>query len=139
MPDPAAYLRRAFPTVRVLVRNIGELWGLTEWDEDGHPTVYVSPLLNEIELRCTLAHELQHIEHGPPHGDYCDDEERHVDVQAAKWLLPDVVPVAQAVALHDVGTAARVLRVLPHVLLDRIGNLGPSERRHFARLMPELV
>lgn len=94
--------------------------------------------LSQVERRCTLAHELEHVRAG--HRD-CQPEvvERQVRARAARFLLPDVHVVADALAwAHDVEEAADVLWVTPRVLAHRLEALHPAERAIIAARLSQL-
>jgi hypothetical protein len=138
LPSPEHRLRTRWPHVRVLFRRLGGAWGRTVWDEHRHPTVYLSPGLDAIPLRCTLAHEMMHVEFGPPDVDDCPDNEHRVQIETAKWLLPDIVEVADLLAAHDLYETADRLFVTPMVLLMRLAYLEPWERAGLIELIPAL-
>jgi Zn-dependent peptidase ImmA (M78 family) len=93
--------------------------------------IWLSSALSQVERRCTLAHELAHIDAGHTS---CqpEDVERRVRNRAARYLLPDPHVIAEALvwARGDVHEAAEVLWVTPRVLRDRLDarHLHPAER-----------
>lgn len=86
------------------------VWGLTEFDE--HRVVIADGLTN-TESRCTLAHELVHVERGPAPVWWVAQEEERVSRIAARRLLPDIEAVADAIvwARWDLEQAADELDV----------------------------
>lgn len=87
--------------------------------------------LTQVERRCVLAHELEHVRRG--HGE-CQPEpvEAAVQAAAARYLLPSPHVIADALvwAAGDVDEAADVLWVTPRVLRHRLDarHLHPAER-----------
>lgn len=92
--------------------------------------------LSQVERRCVLAHELEHVKR--EHRD-CQPEpvEQCVRAAAARYLLPDPHVVAEALvwAAGDVDEAADVLWVTPRVLRHRLDarHLHPAERAVIVR------
>lgn len=87
--------------------------------------------MTQVERRCTLAHELAHLDAGHT---TCqpDAVERRIRNQAARYLLPDPHVIAEALvwARGDVEAAADELWVTERVLRDRLDvrHLHPAER-----------
>lgn len=86
--------------------------------------------LSQVERRCVLAHELAHLERGQT---TCQPDvvERAVDNHAARFLLPDIHDVAEALVwagcrLHE---AAEDLWVTEETLRARLDprHLHPAE------------
>lgn len=126
-PHPWRDLRRL---AHVAV-HFGELrpgvWGST----DGDHRIWLDRRLGQVERRCTLAHELEHLRRGH---DGCQDEttERAVHAAAARYLLPDPRVIADALvwARGDVTAAADELWVDEPTLRARLDprHLCPVER-----------
>lgn len=98
-------------------------------------TIWISRRLTQAGRRCTLAHELVHIERGTTAVD--EREERTVDQIAAARLIP--LP-----ALMDVARwtgckveAAEELWVDRTMLTARLNTLTPAERAAVEAVMPE--
>ncbi|HEU5008810.1 MAG TPA: ImmA/IrrE family metallo-endopeptidase, partial [Jatrophihabitantaceae bacterium] len=91
--------------------------------------------LGPVQQRCTLAHELHHLEFGRPCGSFCDDNEREVVEATARWLLPDLAPVGAALRTQDVEAAARDLGVTRQVLADRLCTLTEHEEIELAAML----
>ena len=89
--------------------------------------IWMSSKLLQVERRCTLTHELVHMDLG--HAD-CQDEavEARVRRVTARRLLSahQLVPVAQWT--QSVEEAADELWVTPEVLRDFMASLSPVER-----------
>lgn len=81
------------------------------------------------ERRCTVAHEVLHIERGPqPHGLRAKDEER-VRRETAQRMIPDIRPVGDAIAWAlSEEEAAHELGVDVYVLRYRLKHMSPMER-----------
>lgn len=92
--------------------------------------IYMRPDLSQVERRCALAHELAHIQRGEG---TCqsEDVERQVDNHAARYLLPDIHAVADALvwAGGHIGEAADALWVTRWLLTARLHrrHLHPAE------------
>lgn len=119
-------------------RRLRELAHVTlAWHEGGpmglttHSTATVSLRrgLTWEERRCTLQHELIHIEDGPvPVGLREKDEER-VRRATALRMIPDIRPVGDAIAwAHSEHEAAEELGVDVDVLEYRLRHMSPMER-----------
>lgn len=93
---------------------------------DGRSTIVLHPDMLQVERRCTLAHELVHVDMGHTSG--CNTaEERAVQAETARRLIP-LHRLADTLAWalsHD--EAADELWVTPEVLTDRIEHLTPEE------------
>lgn len=96
---------------------------------DGH-AIWMPTDLLQVERRCVLAHELEHIARGH---ETCQDArtEREVRHHAARFLLPDPVMIGDALAwaAGDIEEAADALWVTPDTLAARLdyGLLSCSE------------
>lgn len=107
------------------------------WHDDGpmgsttHSTTTVSLRrgLTWAERRCTLQHELLHIETGPlPRGLRAKDEER-VRRETALRMIPDIRPVGDAIAWSlSEDEAADELGVDVPVLRYRLKHMSPQEQ-----------
>ncbi|GII98354.1 hypothetical protein CLV28_0679 [Sediminihabitans luteus] len=98
---------------------------------NGHDKIWLEPDQYEVEQRCTLAHELVHMERGDKHA--CDPAvEKAVVEETARRLIsmPDLIVAWQwASSLHDV---ADELHVTEDVLMDRLGVLTEREQARLA-------
>lgn len=97
--------------------------------------------MHQVERRCVLAHELEHIRRGhsttqPP------SVEAAVEHHAARWLLPDIRVVADALvwAAGEEHEAADVLWVTPKALRARLDpkHLHPAEKAVIADRFAQL-
>lgn len=94
---------------------------------DGH-RIWIATGLTIRERRCTLAHELAHIDLGLIVDVTWAAEQRVRDVTARR-LLPDIDAVASALAGGvDMATASEELWVTEDVLTDRLTTLADAER-----------
>lgn len=94
---------------------------------DGH-RIWIATGLTIRERRCTLAHELVHIDLDLVSDVTWASEQRVRDVTARR-LLPDIDAVASALAGGvDMATASDELWVTEDVLTDRLTTLADAER-----------
>ena len=100
---------------------------------DGH-RIWIATGLTVRERRCTLAHELVHIDLGLVSDVTWASEQRVRDVTARR-LLPDIDAVASALAGGvDMATASDELWVTEDVLTDRLTTLADAERAMLNRI-----
>lgn len=93
---------------------------------DGCGRIWLDPRQTQVQLRCTLAHELFHVIHGHV-GRQSASVEHMVRRATARWLVPwpDLVAaVGDQLHLHDL---AEALDVTPEVLADRITHATDTE------------
>lgn len=93
-------------------------------------TVALDSRLRQVERRCTICHELVHIERGPlPDDDrLAAREESAVEREVARRLI-ELQPLGEALAWsRHISEAADVLWVTEDVLRARLDCLQPSER-----------
>lgn len=119
-------------------RRLRELAHVTlAWHDDGpmgtatHSTATISLRrgMTWEQRRCTVEHELQHIERGPmPAGLVAKDEER-VRRDTALAMIPDIRRVGDALAWAlSAEEAAHELGVDAPVLAYRLRHMSPMER-----------
>lgn len=134
-PHPWRELRRLTHIVLQHVDLPGTMWGAT----NGH-TIFLDRRLLQVERRCTLAHELEHIRRGHS-GCQTSAVERAVEAAAARWLLPNPRDVADALvwAQMDLHLAADHLWVDVETLTARLDpmHLHPAERAIIAAHVAE--
>jgi len=102
--------------------------------EDG--TISIRRGMTQAERRCTVLHELLHVERGTSlEGVLHAREERIVRKLTAREMLPDIDAVGDAMAwAHlDIEAAADELWVDVGVLRDRLRHLHPAERHRLTR------
>lgn len=86
--SPFRYLRRHWP--QVAVHEVELPPGLLGCVDQGRGVIWLDSRLDQAEKRCTLTHEIGHLERG---GGLCDPtfeaaEERAIDAWAARLLIP---------------------------------------------------
>ncbi len=120
-PDPWSVLRSRPDLTLVWAGELPTHWrGCT----DGHSTIWIRTGLSQTERRCALAHELVHIRHRHDgHQPAC--VERQVRAETARWLIPDLHILRDALLMPD---PAAELWVTPAVLHDRLAGLTDDER-----------
>lgn len=95
--------------------------------------------LTWAERRCTVQHELLHIERGPqPYGLVGKDEEA-VRRETARLMLPDIKAIGEAMVWATSSEeAADELGVDVYVLRKRLRWLHPSELHYLRRRLAEV-
>lgn len=84
----------------------------------------------QAERRCTIAHELVHLERGPVASCHVDAEERAVEREAARRLI-EIRELGEALAWStDMATVAEELWVDEPMLQARLDSLHPAERAY---------
>lgn len=90
------------------------------------------------ERRCTLLHELLHLDNGPQPRGLKAKEEESVRRRTARIMLPDIRVVGEALAwAHTPMEAADELGVDFYVLRNRLRHLHPSERHYLERRLAD--
>ena len=142
----------AAPTVPVMRNPWRRLRALAHvelrWHDEPDPMgltdfatyISLSRTLTWAERRSTILHEVLHVERGPAPS-WCEaKEERLVDKEAARWLLPDVRVIGDALAWsHSYAEAADELGVDEALLRVRLRYLHPSERAFLTRRLDDLA
>ena len=100
--------------------------------------------LDRVGSRCTVAHELAHVDHddchlataGPDGPRQARRQESRADQAAARRLIP-LPALAAALATHpdDAAAAAEELDVTVNVLFCRVQNLHPAEEGQLRALL----
>lgn len=119
-------------------RRLRELAHVTLQWHDGGPmgltthstaTISIRRGLTWAERRCTVQHELLHLEGGPvPHG-LRDKEEEWVRRETAARMIPEIRPVGDAIAWAlSADEAADELGVDVAVLRYRLRHMSPMEQ-----------
>lgn len=124
-------------------RILRELAHVTlQWHEGGKmgrvnhasQTVSLRRGMSWEERRCSLLHELLHLENGPQPLGLKDKEEESVRRATARIMLPDIRAVGEALAwAHTPMEAAEELGVDLYVLRKRLRHLHPSELAYLER------
>lgn len=125
--SPWRYLRERYPDVRVHELELpGDLLGCVDL---GRRIIWLDARLTQAERRCTLAHELGHLERGLP----CDPaaqaaEEKAIDEWAARRLL-DIHSLTRAFQWSaHLDEIADELWVDLHMLRARLRSLTDDEQ-----------
>lgn len=118
---------RSRPHITVIWTDLGDRLGAT----DGHSTVWLDDQQLQVERRCTLAHELAHIDLGHTSG--CSDRD---EIQASRLAARRLIRLDQlADALvwsQHLDVVAEALWVDVPTLRARLDHLHPAER-HYLR------
>ncbi|WP_375491966.1 ImmA/IrrE family metallo-endopeptidase [uncultured Jatrophihabitans sp.] len=116
--NPWSWWRDTFASSVVLDEtvNLGRTWGLTLWTA-GQRRVFLHPHLTAAQRRLTIAHEMHHLAIGGVCRARCPEQERHVNAETVRWLLPDVdelqdQPVADLAARYKLPEFAVEQRLL---------------------------
>lgn len=122
--------------------HVGLAWQDVD-DEMGHvdwlpPCVTITVGMTQAERRCTLTHELVHLERGPcPPGDE-EREEKIVEREAARLLI-DIRKLGESLAWASCPEeAADELWVDVPTLRARLAGLHPSERHYLRERLSHL-
>lgn len=123
---------RALRTRSELILTWLPLPGTRRGVTDGHSHIVMSPDLTQAERRCTITHELIHVERG--HTSRCDPrEEQAVIVEAARRLIT-LDDLADALLwTRNIPTLADELWVDQATVRARLEHLHPSERHYLTR------
>jgi hypothetical protein len=136
--DPWADLRDNWPHLQVVVEPMsGRLLG-----ELRYPVIVLRAGTTAAQRRCTLTHELVHLERGVRDcGPWTDREERHVHAEVARRL---VTPGQLVHAIRDVGgiqggpadifRLAQALDVDRETMRVRLSMVTPAERARIRAL-----
>ena len=135
--DPWLDIATNWPQVRVVVEVMsGDLLGEVR---DGGALVALRADTSAAQLRCTLTHEIVHLERGLADcGPWLNREERQVHAEAARRLVP---VAALADAIRSLGTAddqaalANLLDVDSETLRVRWQHLTSNERVQLRRAL----
>ena len=115
----------------------GTQLGETHWPS---MTITVDPRIPAAAQRCTLAHEIVHVERGqvPAEPVLAAREELAVERETARRLI-GIRPLGEAMAESDhLGHVAELLDVDPDTLACRLRWLHPSERHYLRRRLAQL-
>lgn len=115
---------RELTHIDVTWKNMDNILGLT----DGTSLIVMNPHQSQRQRRCTLAHELAHIELGHING-ATDAEEAQAREHAARRLIP-IDRLMDALRWADnLSEVAHELWVDEQTLMDRIDTLTADERQ----------
>jgi hypothetical protein len=128
-------------------RRLRDLAHITLLWHDGGPagetdfeanTISLRRGMTHDERRSTVLHECLHVERGAPLTTMEGREERRVERESARLLLPDIRAVGEALAWgRDVAEAAWELNVDSGTLRIRLENLHPAERAYLKRRLED--
>lgn len=125
-PHPWRRLAEDWPDVQVRHVDLGARWELTRWEQP-HPVIYLHEKLTQVQRRAAVTHATEHLILGPPPTYLRGAVERRVVAATARYLLPDMGQIADALATYDARRAAHELWVPWSVLVDRLNGLTDSE------------
>jgi hypothetical protein len=125
--DPWRDLQDNWPQVRVVLAPLpGRLLG-----ELRYPVITLRADSSAAQRRCTLTHELIHLERGVSEcGPWAEREERLIEAEVARRLVPlvDLVAALRCVGGEDQRALAATLDVDMQTLRARLGELSDAER-----------
>jgi len=104
---------------------------------DGASVIVLHPDQSQAQRRCTLAHELAHIELGHVHG-ASPAEESAARLLAARWLIEMPALLAALAWAEDLREVADELWVDEDTLMARLDGLTSSERDEITALYVEI-
>lgn len=133
--DPWLDAQQNWPDVQIVIeRMTGDLLG--EVRDDGR-LIALRAGTSAAQRRCTLTHELVHLERGITDcGRWADREELQVHTTVALRLI---TPAELVAALRDLGGSddrpalAQLLEVDSETLQLRLSRIGPAERQDLRR------
>ena len=134
MYHPWRALRDLGEKVRLIWAPLPEdTLGLT----DGHSRIWMSPDQSQAQRRCTIAHEVAHIELGHVHG--CNPtDEAAADRLAARRLVPMDALLDALRWTEELEELADVLHVDMPMLMARLDGLTDLEKQQIKRLYDEV-
>lgn len=119
---------REQPNIQLTWRPLLGRLGVT----DGRSRVVLDPRQSQAQRRCTIAHELAHIELGHVRG--CDPREESAAAQLAARRLIPIAQLADAILWSEhPAQIAEALWVDVDTLQVRLDHLHPSERQYIAQ------
>jgi Zn-dependent peptidase ImmA (M78 family) len=126
--DPWRDLRDNWPELRVVIEPMrGRLLG-----ELRYPVIALRAGTTAAQRRCTLAHELVHLERGIRDcGPWAEREERYVHAEVARRLIAtdDLARAIRDVGgTHDIAAVAAALDVDRQTLRVRLAQVTAAER-----------
>jgi hypothetical protein len=136
--DPWTDLAENWPEIEIVVRPMrGSLLG-----ELRYPVIALRAGTSSAQRRCTLTHEIVHLERGVTDcGPWSGREERRVDIEVAQRLVPVellVATVREGGRLDHPGTLARLADVDLDTWQLRLAVLSRAERAQLVRAVRNL-
>jgi hypothetical protein len=114
------------------------LWhdgGAAGWCRHSTSEVSLRRGLNQRERRSTICHEIVHLTRGPAYVGHEDWEERAVEAEASRILIP-LADLSRALQwTSDVDELAHELWVDRGTVETRLARLHPAERHHLRRVV----
>jgi hypothetical protein len=127
--NPWQRLTEDWPGIPVEFADLGSLHrhGETHW-RDGQPLrVVLHGQLTQVQRRCTLAHELEHLDRGAPCETLRASIEARIVRATAKYLLPDLDALAATIGVYDLRRAADEMWVTFPIMVERLRGLTDTE------------
>jgi hypothetical protein len=127
--NPWQRLAEQWPRVQVTYGDLGSphRHGLTRWRGRRPLGITLHQDLTQVQRRCALAHELEHLDRGAPCETLRASIERRVMAATAKYLLPDLDLLADTLACYDLHRGAAELWVTFPILVERLRTLTEGE------------
>lgn len=127
--NPWQRLAGDWPDLPVEYADLGSpyLHGQTHWRNGVPVKVVLHERLTQVQRRCTLAHELEHLDRGAPCETLRASIEARIVKATARYLLPDLEILAATLAAYDLRRAADELWVTFPLLVERLRALTDRE------------
>ena len=127
--NPWQRLAEDWPHLQVVYRDLGSQYrhGETRWKRGEPQAVVLHQDLTQVQRRCALAHELEHLDRGAPCESLKAKVEARVVRATARYLLPDLTVVSAALECYDMHRAAAELWVTFPILVERLRGLTDHE------------
>lgn len=127
--NPWQRLAEQWPGIPVVYADLGSTYrhGISRWKHGRPVEIALHERLTQVQRRCALAHELEHLDRGAPCESLRASIERRVLNATARYLLPDLDLLADALSVYDWHRAADELWVTFPVLVDRLKALTDRE------------
>lgn len=130
-PNPWRRLAADYPDVEVRYANLGFRWAETHWTPDG-AYIVLHRDLNQVQRRAGIAHEVEHLDRGAPCRTLRATIERRVIDATARYLLPDLEVIGDALMAYDQRRAADELWVPHRILVDRLTGMSDADLDYLA-------
>lgn len=127
--NPWERLAHDWPQIPVRYEDFDDpyLHGLARWSRGRAVEIVLANDLTQVQRRCAIAHELEHLDRGQPCDSLRASIERRVVDATAKYLLPDLELLAETLAVYDMHRAALELWVTFPVLVERLRTLTDDQ------------
>jgi hypothetical protein len=138
--NPWQRLAEEWPRVPVVYADLGpHRYGESRWKAGRPVGIVLHRRLTQVQRRCTLAHELEHLDRGAPCETLRASIERRVINATARYLLPNLDLLAETLGAYDLRRAADELWVTFPVLVDRLRSLTDKELEYVTSRRGEAV